>query len=332
MADLQVFRDAENGSLLQPREIVLLATSPTGLDTEVTLPLTNSTVHTGDGDVLLLVGCSSGLPTAAYRCPVYLVLQASTTLSSLVEDLVEAEAELAPSQLGGEPSVARSVPLPFAQQERFETVALYWEHFYGVSSDRIAPPTALSTPLQLPELYSLSSWEVQFVMVRLLKLPTRSAVVGNIVTCEWLSQQGRWADATGASRHTGAKPLEPYVAGSTAAAAFSGQLFSLAEHCDMMHELCAVMELCTQLGSAHLQRLCGALIANMVRDASEAEVRQLLAPPGSTKAVPAFTEERKAALLQKHTWLKAVVEDCSLPSSAELKAAESTFAMPATST
>lgn len=227
-------------------------------------------------------------------------------------------------------TTAQVVPLPFLSSELFETVALFMEHFYGVSAHRAKEeddeevhggnsaspsPAVLRHPLAFRDLYALSDWEQQFALERLLPLPARyafhdtgasetpstansSRVAGTAEHEQrWgvLTKNGAWVDALGTS-------------GDTAAPAAGLVSFTLTERQVMVDQLCTTLEAATRLGMPPLQQLCAALIANTVVDADEKEVLALLQRPtaGSGPIAP-FGSAQKAALVEQFPALSEVV-------------------------
>lgn len=291
--------------------------------------------------VLLEVGADGGSATPLrYRCPAYVVQRGSASLRDILEDSLDnaeatMEAKTVPSFFASPASASPSlvIPLPFVSKEVFEVVAVYMEHFYGLpglggdvstngtkavrslttapapngvsddgsrlsSTSGLPPsafaqladsPSALRRPFHFADLYALSPWEHCFVLHCVLGLAWTD------ITAMELAKGGRWVDLAGGSMSNSADPL-----GASPKAA---EIFSLAARQRMWPRLLAVLEAATRLGVRPLQLLCATVAANMLLDLDEGSLAQLVGGGGSGAAVPPFTPEARANLLQQFPWL-----------------------------
>lgn len=234
--------------MLQPTQIVPASDAPP----ETTAVATH---------VRVLVGPSK----APYSCPLYLLQRGSATLRGLLADQLESD----------DPSAA--VPLPSVEPRAFESVAVYWERFYGVDDGgraaRVPRP-----PLRLPDLYLLSAWEHRYCVERLLGAAGTPA--------EALCADGRWVDAVAGRGAAGQPPP-----------------FALAERQAMWASAAAVCDAATVLRSPDVQALAAAVLANMLFDGTEESVRVLLGD------VPEFTTAARQDLLAAQPWLAAALAD-----------------------
>eukprot|EP00796_Vickermania_ingenoplastis_P003842 gene3842-2722_t len=208
-------------------------------------------------------------------------------------------------------------------------------------------PTVLRPPLQLQDLYGLQSWEVCFVWQRLLQLPqlvsqrfqgsrrtmstSAPASSGAPPTGSWdstdvrrvvlqLAQHSRWVDVMAASQlgpnGGGVPPVATALPHAGQQSPESLLYFTLEEKQGMLQRLFAVLEAAGQLRMASLHALCAALVANMLVDLPEEEIRRLLARDHLGKAhpgnqgsgappsvLPSLSEERRQQLYQRYPWV-----------------------------
>ncbi|KPA79494.1 hypothetical protein ABB37_05323 [Leptomonas pyrrhocoris] len=278
-------------------------------------------------DVLLDVGGDGSTPPWRYRCPAYIVQRSSVTLRDLLADSLEnAEATVkvngGPATGAAEDSLPPScdgssvvLPLPFVDRQVFEVVAVYMEHFYGVSgwdaATALAPdavrggqrlsashntalnhsadtPAALRRPLNFADLYALSPWEHHFVLHCLFGLPWQQ------ITLLELVKEARWVDLAGWSADNRTGDLRP--------APEALKVFSPANRQQMWTRLRGILEAATRLGVPALQQLCASVAANMLVDQDANGLVQLLKGEGEG-TVPPFTPEARASLLQRFPWL-----------------------------
>lgn len=257
-----------------------------------------------------------------FDCPVFMLQFSSSTLSELLEE------HLLTTKSSDSVSLDNQllIKLPFpCTVETFETVALYIEHFYSVENVLQRPgsvtPTVFSTPLNIQDLYTLSSWEVTFVWQRLLGLVSlineraRQSLVDEVKEdsgkleeksklpafqlqwAEYYVVQALWVDALAAPkgsvvrparkvlfRRTSSPDKEAFQEQEIAADATSQVQLNLTaeEKQTIANRILQVLELATQLRVLPLQSLCGALMANMLVDLDGEELRALLEPPVST--------------------------------------------------